>query len=523
MADHDQQPDDSTDQPDPPGDALDALATIANTAGSDVEAQFQKLDKAKKTKPATPPGDGGDGKGPSQATRLVELAKAGYRTVAGDDGKTYAVALTGPRVALGLRGENGLRLRLASAYYAETGSAAGSSALADALTVLEGQAVDTHPEPVALRVARHEHSLVLDLGHPDGRCVVISPGEWHVEPESPVLFRRTRLTSPIPLPNRNPGGLKDLHELLNVSQSGFRLMVAWLVASMFPDIAHPILTIAGEQGTAKSTCGRLLVSLVDDSPAPLRTPPKDAGSWPAQAAASWTVMLDNISTIPPWMSDLLCKAVTGDGMVTRALYTDDDVNVLSFRRVLGMTTIDAGALRGDLAERILLTELDPIPASQRRTEEDVNTLFERIRPAVLGAVLDQTAAVLAALPTVNVAELPRLADFARILAALDQVNEGWTTLDDYTALAAELTEAVIEADPFADAVRTFVTSARAWTGNAAKLLEAITPAEPPKIWPRTPRALGGHLRRVAPALRRNGVNVEFAKGTDRRITLTYTS
>lgn len=520
----DEHPADNTEpESDPPAeDVLDSLAAIANEAGAEVEAQFQKLDLPAKTTKSTKTGTDND-KGPSQATRLVELANAGFRTVAGADGKTYAVALTGPRIALPLRGENGLRLHLASAYYAETGSAAGSSALADALTVLEGQAMTTTPEPVALRVARHENTLVLDLGHTDGRCIVISPGEWHVEPESPVLFRRTRLTSPIPLPARTLGGLDKLHELLNVSDSGFRLMVAWLVASMFPDIAHPILTICGEQGTAKSTCGRLLVSLVDDSPAPLRTPPKDAGSWPAQAAASWTVMLDNISTIAPWMSDLLCKAVTGDGMVTRALYTDDDVNILSFRRVLGLTTIDAGALRGDLAERILLTELDPIPADKRRTEEEVNTLFEQIRPAVLGAVLDQTAAVLAALPDVKVAELPRLADFARILAALDHVNQadGWTTLDDYTALAAELTEAVIESDPFADAVRTFATKQKTWEGGAAKLLEALTPAEPPKTWPRTARALSGHLRRVAPALRRNGVNVEFTRGKERLIKLTF--
>ncbi|MFL6113950.1 MAG: ATP-binding protein [Catenulispora sp.] len=506
---------------DPPGeDVLDSLAAIANQAGAEVEAQFQKLDTPPKSSTST----GGDGKdkGPSQATRLVELANAGFRTVAGADGKTYAVALTGPRIALPLRGENGLRLHLASAYYAETGSAAGSSALADALTVLEGQAMTTTPEPIALRVARHENTLVLDLGHADGRCIVISPGEWHLEPESPVLFRRTRLTSPIPLPSRTPGGLAKLHELLNVSDSGFRLMVAWLVASMFPDIAHPILTIAGEQGTAKSTCGRLLVSLVDDSPAPLRTPPKDAGSWPAQAAASWTVMLDNISTIAPWMSDLLCKAVTGDGMVTRALYTDDDVNILSFRRVLGMTTIDAGALRGDLAERILLTELDPIPADKRRTEEEVNTIFEQIRPAVLGAMLDQTAAVLAALPEVKVAELPRLADFARILAALDHVNkaDGWTTLDDYTTLAAELTEAVIEADPFADAVRGFIGKNGNWTGTAGQLHELLTPDSPPKGWPASPRGVSGQLRRVAPALRKNGIDTSFAKSGPRLIHLT---
>jgi len=34
------------------------------------------------------------------------------------------------------------------------------------------------------------------------------------------------------------------------------------------------------------------------------------------------------------------------------------------------------------------------------------------------------------------------------------------------------------------------------------------------------RALAGHLRRVAPALRKNGVNVEFTRGKERLIKLT---
>src|SRR5260370_41390579 len=126
--------------------------------------------------------------------------------------------------SLPLRGENGLRIRLAIAYFNDTGSAAGSSALADALTALEGQAVDTPPDPVALRVARHDGNLILDLGTPDGRAVVISPGEWHVEPQSPVLFRRTALISPLPLPSREAGGLERLRALLNVCDSGFRLL-----------------------------------------------------------------------------------------------------------------------------------------------------------------------------------------------------------------------------------------------------------------------------------------------------------
>ena len=472
--------------------------------------------------------DYGDGK-PSQATKLVALARREYRTVLGTDGKCYAVPLTGPRLALTLRGENGLRTRLARAFFDEYQSAAGASAIADAMTVLEGQAVDTDAEPVALRIARHDGALVLDLGSPDGRAVVVTPDGWEIVDESPVLFRRTRLTSPLATPAREqpgtPGGLDRLRGLLNVSEPGFRHLVAWLVAALFPDIPHPILALAGEQGTAKSTTGRTLVSLIDPSPAPLRAAPKDVRTWTVQASASWTVMLDNVSSIPAWFSDTLCKAVTGDGMVERALYTDDDVSVLSFQRVIGMTTIDAGALRGDLAERLLMVELDPIPATARRTDDDVKAAYEAAAPAVLGAVLDLTAQVLATLPGVQVAELPRLADFAKILAAIDQVH-GWNTLPDFMALAQEITEAVIEADPFADAVRALIHDKRYWMGTASMLLAHLpAPDGAAKTWPKTARGVSGHLRRVAPALRKHGIGIEFLRGQDhsgaRHIRLTF--
>ena len=140
--------------------------------------------------------------------------------------------------------------------------------------------------------------------------------------------------------------------------------MAWLVAALFPEIPHPILALVGEQGTAKSTAARLVVSLVDPSPAPLRTPPREMRSWAAAASASWVVALDNVSTIPDWFSDTLCKAVTGDGIVERALHTDDDINVLTFRRCVALTSIDAGRLAGDLAERLLTVELARIPSEQ---------------------------------------------------------------------------------------------------------------------------------------------------------------
>jgi hypothetical protein len=466
-----------------------------------------------------PAGDGRTG-GETQATRLVALAQAHFRLVQGDDGRLYATGHDGPPIARAFRAKDGLRSKLSSLYFDIHHQAPGGAALTDALTVLEGQAERVEPEPVALRVAvTGPQSVILDLGRPDGRCVAVGPGGWAITDRSPVLFRRSSLTSPLPEPAR-AGSLDPLAELLNVDQARFRLIVAWLVASLMPEIPHPILALVGEQGTAKTTAARLVVCLVDDSAAPIRTPPREMRSWAAGAAASWIVCIDNVSSIPAWFSDTLCKAVTGDGIVERALHTDDDLNVLTFRRCIALTAIDAGRLAGDLAERLLSIELDVIPPERRRPDAEIAALYATARPAVLGSLLDLTAEALGALPGVRLDELPRMADFARVLAAIDAVR-GWSTLADYTAAAAAASQAVLDGDPVADAVLALMAQQAVWSGTAGELLARLSPEHRPPGWPRTPQAISGALKRMAPALRASaGLSVEFPpRGRSRIITL----
>ncbi len=336
-----------------------------------------------------------------------------------------------------------------------------------------------------------------------------------------MLFRRTALTHPLPIPasTGRDAGLGRLRGLLNVDDDGFGLITAWLLAALIPEIPHPILALTGEQGTAKSTAARFLVSLVDPSPAPLRSAPRDVRQWAVTAAASWTVALDNISVIPPWLSDTLCKAVTGDGIVDRALFTDDDVTVLAFRRALVLTSIDAGALAGDLAERLVCVELHRIDPTRRLPDETIEAAYRRDRPAILGGLLDLLADVLAAIPSVRLDELPRMADFARVLAALDDVT-GWRTLAAYTAAGRDVTDAVLDADTLACAIRELMAGQSVgWTGTAAQLLEQLTPDVAPRGFPRSPRALSGQLRRLAPSLRATGLDVDFTKTERHRLVV----
>ncbi len=266
-------------------------------------------------------GQKGDSERKSASTELVEIACERHEFGLGDGGETFAVAKAGPRIALMLRGgRTSLRGQLARDYFARTGRAAAQQALADALMVIEGIAQEEDESRLYLRAASAGGAIWLDLGDQAGRAVRVTASGWSIEQSAPVLFKRTALNGPIPDPV--PGGaLSSLWRWLNVARSDQPLVAAWLAAAFFPDIPHPVPGIFGGQGRGKTTAAKVLAMLLDPGPVPVRKPPRDAEAWVTAAAGSWLVAIDNLSDIQPWLSDSLCRAVTGDGDVRRKLYT----------------------------------------------------------------------------------------------------------------------------------------------------------------------------------------------------------
>jgi hypothetical protein len=227
------------------------------------------------------------------------------------------------------------------------------------------------------------------------------------------------------------------------------------------------------------------------------------------------VGVDNVSTIPAWWSDSICKAVTGDGLVRRKLYTDSELAVFSFRRVIALTSIDAGALRGDLGDRILLADLEPIKPSERRSEEEIDRAFGASQGQILGALLDVLGGVLRELPRVHLAELPRMADFGKVLAAMDSAF-GCATLQQYLRQRGRIVTEVLDADQVAGAIQSLAARGQ-WSGTPADLLARLTPdGTRPHGWPRNPRALTARLKRIIPGLRQVGVIVDIPKERSER-------
>lgn len=461
----------------------------------------------------------------SASTVLVELAQEYYTFGVSDTGETFAVPVDGPKVVAMLRGgKTSLRALLAREYFTRTGKAAAQQALADALLVVEGIAQGTDESRLYLRAAQHQGALWLDLGDHTGRAVRITPNGWTVEDDAPVLFRRTALTGVLPEPKRG-GSISDLWKWLNVAEADRSLVIAELIARLFSEQPHVILALLGEQGTGKSTALRVLVSLSDPSPVPLRKPPRDADSWITAAAGSWVVGLDNLSDIPPWLSDSLCRASTGDGDVRRKLYSDSDYAVFSFRRCVLFSAIDVGALAPDLADRTVAINLDLIPDEARSDEETFWARWDDAHPQLLGAVLDLAARVIARLPAVKLTKTPRMADFARILAAVDAELET-TAFDQYAHQAEIQAEESLDSDPFARAVKTTIKD---FTGTSGELLQEVTPRREdwraPKGWPANGTAVTGRMKRLAPAFRKAGWTVDHTDrgGRTKQIQWTLSS
>jgi hypothetical protein len=263
-----------------------------------------------------------------------------------------------------------------------------------------------------------------------------------------------------------------LRPFLNVrSDADFVLVVAWALAALRNRGPYPVIVLSGEQGSAKSTFSAILRALLDPNTAPLRALPREDRDLFIAASNGHVLAFDNVSGLPAWISDTLCRLATGGGFAVRQLYTDQDEVLFDAARPVILNGIEDIVTRPDLADRAVFLTLEPIPEERRRPEAELWAAFEAERPRILGALLGAVVQGIKRLPEIRLDKLPRMADFALWATACEIAL--WPTGTFWSAYSGNRDEAaagVIDADPIAAAVRAFMAVRTVWTGTASILL-----------------------------------------------------
>jgi hypothetical protein len=422
---------------------------------------------------------------------------------------------------------------LIGGYYADQGEPASDWAIRRVVGALEARArFDGGTPSFFIRVGRagggdgqqDRSSYFLDLGDPSGRAIEISADGWSVVDRPGVQFRRPEGHLPFPVPSRD-GSIDLLRPFVNLTESDFRLLIAWMTAALRPVGPYPILVLNSQQGSSKTTLARILRLLIDPQSCPLLSEPASTRDLVATAVNGWLLAYDNLSAIPTWLSDGLCRLVYGVGFAGRTLFCNDERSIIHAQRPVILTGIDEIARRGDLRDRCIFLHPPMILPGRRRTEDEFWSSFHAVYPRILGGVLDAIVGGLRALPSVRLSELPRMADYAKwgeaVHRGMGLGAESFASTYNENRKDAARTE--LEDSPLGTVMLDVVKSGASVTITASDLHAKLSQAVGRKVvksrrWPKTVSSFSSELRRMAPQLLAHGLFLEFSRNSDRRTT-----
>ncbi|MFG0242225.1 MAG: hypothetical protein ACF8R9_05500 [Phycisphaerales bacterium JB054] len=507
--------------------------------GIDPEKLASALEEeaASQLRAASEGGGGGGGGRESQADRIVAMVLGidNLELFHSSEGKTYVTLPVDGRLETYPLSSRGFKDWVAHRSYTELGKVPGAQAVQDALAALGGKAMfEGNQHDVHLRLAARGDEVWLDLGGADWRAVRITAAGWNIvsSRDVPVKFIRHKAMLPLPVPVRG-GSIEELRPLVNMpDDETWTLSIGWLVGAFRPTGPYGVLSVSGEQGSAKSTACKLFRGLIDPNFAPLRRLPKNERDLFIMAGNSWMAAFNNMSGIRPEMSDALCALATDGGFATRQLYADDEESIFSARRPVLLNGIDDPASRSDLVDRTISVSLRRIAEEDRRTEDQIMAEYERVRPGVLGALLDAVVSAIEHEHEVTFPTLPRMADLT-IWATAAERGLGWEDSRFHSAFMgnrAESHQDVVAASPVGPPIVALVQAGR-FEGTATDLLKSLNQQRgdtpPPKEWPSNYSGMSAALKRLAPNLRAIGMSVELpergqGRAKRRVIRLEYT-
>lgn len=192
------------------------------------------------------------------------------------------------------------------------------------------------------------------------------------------------------------------------------LLRVWLLFLLFRHaaISRPILAVFGNPGSGKSTLFRKVYGLLYGSNRSIGAV-TNSDNFDYSCANDAFVVLDNVDTFERWLPDRLALSASTSDITKRKLYTDSDVVTLRRQALIGLTAHAPKFGREDVADRLLLINLERLDEFEAE-----GAIIRRVldnRSQLWGNILLDCQKVISN-PYPNHAYVPqfRVEDFARL-------------------------------------------------------------------------------------------------------------
>jgi hypothetical protein len=404
-------------------------------------------------------------------------------------------------------------------FYEDKSWPAKAEALRSVADILRAEQQNLSPtRAVSQRVQEVDRAFYIDLNDGQGNVVEIVPGEdWRIVQDSPARFLRRVGQGRLPMPERG-GSVEELFPFLNLRRhSQKQLAVCFIIQALLPRGPYPLMVLEGEQGSGKTSFARVLGQFIDPLVNDVSSIPAKEEEFAVQAAASHLLVYDNVSKLPSWLPDLLCKSSTGGNYQKRQLHTDGDLFTLGLSGPVILTGIAGLVGAADLLERVVYLQLDRFGKGERKTEEDLRGEIGAASPRIFGAILDVLAKALAIRDQVTEVADVRLRDFAKLSKAVG-LAMGWEKgffEDAYVQMQRNLLADSVESSPVIAALVSLLEQNTTWYGTWRELLARLKQFEPNhhklKMWPAAPNSLSRQVNRAKTVLREIGFEYEVRR------------
>ncbi len=273
----------------------------------------------------------------------------------------------------------------------ETKKLYASEAYKNALEAIRADALfdGSDRETIYNRIAQTDDTIYYDLCSSSWEFVKITKSDIEIIPYDetiPTFIRKQAMNEQVKPVFESRDALEELVNLLQIPDEDRVIFKVHLICFFFEKHQTPMEVTQGEHGSRKTTITKTIKGIVDPTVSNIGSMPTRKDDLPQNFQNNYLVVFDNVSELKQSVSDSICRAITGDQIPKRQLYTDADDYIFQYKRKITLNGISPRIESPDLIDRVISYDITQIPDEKRLTEEEFNEKINELKPNILGQI-----------------------------------------------------------------------------------------------------------------------------------------